>query len=73
MLAGKQDKDRYGRFLRYVWTQDGDFYNEKAIKEGLAKAVLYPPNDLYINQLRAAEAEAKQSTRGLWRACPGPS
>lgn len=69
LLADKEDKDRYGRFLRYVWREDGRFYNDMAVRQGFAKAVLYMPNDLYINQMREAEAEAKINNRGLWGAC----
>lgn len=69
LLADKQDKDRFGRYLRYVWNENGEFYNEKVIKAGLARAVLYPPNDLYMDRLRAAEAGARRSAVGLWQAC----
>lgn len=58
--------DGYGRFLRYVWKDNGDFYNDTAVRLGYAKAVLYMPNDLYIKQMREAEAEAKANKRGLW-------
>lgn len=72
LLADREDKDRYGRYLRYVWEEDGEFYNEKVVRAGLARAVLYPPNDLYIAHLRAVEAEARRSARGLWTACGNP-
>lgn len=66
LLADEQDRDRYGRFLRYAWMANGEFYNEQAIRLGYARAVLYPPNDMYIELMRAAEAEAKAANRGLW-------
>lgn len=69
LLPDKDDKDRYGRFLRYVWAENGEFYNDKAVRLGYAKAVLYMPNDLYIDQMREAEAEAKANNRGLWGVC----
>ncbi|HEX4863858.1 MAG TPA: thermonuclease family protein, partial [Acidimicrobiales bacterium] len=71
LLPDKEDRDRYGRFLRYVWEADGEFFNDKAVRLGYAKAALYMPNDRFIAQLRAAELEAKGSKRGLWGACPG--
>jgi micrococcal nuclease len=61
-----QDSDRYGRYLRYVWDQEGELYNEKAVRLGHARAVLYRPSDLYIARLRRAEAEARLAERGLW-------
>jgi len=69
LLADKDDKDQYGRFLRYIWKPNGEFFNDKAVRQGFAKAVLYAPNDRYISQMRAAEAEAKSAKRGLWAAC----
>ncbi len=33
-----RSKDRYGRLLYYVYTQDGDSIDEKSIGEGLGKA-----------------------------------
>jgi micrococcal nuclease len=69
LLPDKEDRDRYGRFLRYVWKADGEFFNDKAVRLGYAKAALYMPNDRFIMQLRAAEAEAKSNRRGLWGAC----
>lgn len=69
LLADRQDTDRYGRFLRYVWTDDGLFFNEAAVRTGHARAVLYEPNDAYIEQLREAEAEARAAGRGIWGDC----
>jgi len=66
LLADRQDTDRYGRFLRYVWTDDGTFYNLEAVRTGHARAVLYEPNDRYIDVMRAAEAEARDAGRGIW-------
>lgn len=73
LLADKEDKDRYGRFLRYIWKPNGEFFNEKLARQGYAKAVLYMPNDRYISLVRAAEAEAKAAQRGLWAACAAAS
>lgn len=69
LLADKEDKDQYGRFLRYIWKADGEFFNETLVRQGYAKAVLYQPNDRYIGLMRAAEAEASAAGRGLWSAC----
>lgn len=68
LLGDRQDTDRYGRFLRYVWNQRGEFYNEKAVRLGYARAVFYPLNDRYIGRMRAAEAQARDSSAGLWGA-----
>lgn len=70
LVADRSDTDRYGRFLRYVWTEDGAFYNLEAVRRGYARAVLYEPDDAYIERLRRAERHARARGRGLWSACP---
>lgn len=59
-------QDRYGRELLYVWTKDGRFVNREIVRHGLGTAVLYEPNDRYIEQLRWAEQQARKQRRGLW-------
>ena len=72
LLADREDKDGFGRYLRYAWDFEGEFYNEKAVAEGYARAVLYQPNDLYIDRIRQAENSARQAQRGVWgEACAG--
>lgn len=71
LVADREDTDQYGRFLRYVWTADGAFFNLEAVRTGHARSVLYEPNDAYIEQLREAEALARRERRGLWgEYCP---
>lgn len=70
LVADREGVDRYGRFLRYVWASDGTFVNAEAVRQGFARAVLYEPNDRYIEQLRGLEREARGHGRGLWSACP---
>ena len=65
----QEARDRYGRYLLYVWTADGTFLNEELVRTGHATAVLYEPNDRYIRQMRRAERQAKAKNRGLWREC----
>ncbi len=71
--ADRELRDRYGRLLVYLWTADGTFYDEAAVRDGYARAVLYPPNDRFIAVLRSAEDDARQARRGLWGSCPQPS
>jgi micrococcal nuclease len=77
LIADRQDRDEFGRLLRYVWTQDHRFFNEEAVRQGYARTVLFPPNDRYARRLRAAEAEARAAGRGLWscdcHGCPEQS
>ena len=66
LLADREDVDQYGRFLRYVWTDDGAFFNLDAVRTGHARAVLYEPNDAYIEVLREAESRARSEGLGVW-------
>lgn len=66
LAADREDTDRYGRYLRYAWTADGQFFNLEAVRRGHARAVLYQPNDAYIAEIRTAEREASSAARGLW-------
>ncbi|GAA3389215.1 thermonuclease family protein [Streptomyces roseoviridis] len=63
-------KDRYGRYLLYVWNESGVFVNESLVRSGHAKAVLYEPNDKHWKTMSAAESAARRSGAGLWSACP---
>jgi endonuclease YncB( thermonuclease family) len=66
LLADVEDKDRFGRYLRYLWKPNGEFFNEKLVRHGWARAILIPPNDRFIDVIRRAEAEAKAAGRGIW-------
>ncbi len=64
-------RDRYGRTLLYVWTAKGVFANQELVRTGHATAVLYKPNDRYIDLMRRTEAAAKAERLGLWGRCGG--
>lgn len=66
LVADVEDLDRYGRALRYVYSEDGTFVNEALVAAGHARAVLFEPNDAHIERLRAAEAAARAARRGIW-------
>jgi len=64
--ADVEDTDRYGRFLRYVYLDDGRMFNQQAIRMGYGEAVLYEPNDRHIGLMRRAQAQARQEQAGIW-------
>ncbi|MCU0652880.1 MAG: thermonuclease family protein [Candidatus Pacebacteria bacterium] len=65
-----QDKDQYGRLLRYVF-YNGENINEKIVAEGLAVARFYPENQKHKNEIVSAEAEAiKNKTGCKWGGPP---
>ncbi len=45
------------------------FVNQALVRGGFARAVLYEPNDRYIDLMREAEADARAADTGLWGAC----
>ena len=65
----EQLRDSYGRTLLYLWTADGEFVNLELVRQGFATAVLFEPNDRYIDLMRRAESQARSEGRGLWGAC----
>ena len=71
-LGDQEPRDRYDRELLYLWTGDGAFINEQMVLSGLATAVLYEPNDRYIDQMRAAEDRARSAGLGRWAPAPPP-
>lgn len=68
----KLDKvDRYGRSLRYVFVGKTNI-NLKMVEIGAAAPYFYRgERGLYSTQFLKAAEKAKQSQRGLWKACPG--
>ena len=60
------DKDQYGRLLRYVWF-NGELINLILVKQGLANVYILEPNTKYEEELREAENYAKENKIGcLW-------
>jgi micrococcal nuclease len=60
-----QDRDIYGRLLRYVYLEDGTFVNGKIVKDGYAQVYeKYPVSKL--DELRNLQRDARENNRGLW-------
>jgi len=60
-----ENKDKYGRLLRYVYLEDGTFINKKIVEDGYASAYRrfgLSKQDEFIK----AEKEARENRRGLW-------
>ena len=69
LLPDVEDRDKYGRFLRYVYLGD-TFINLELVQQGYAYAYPYPPSVAHEAEFRAAEAAARKAKLGLWQACP---
>jgi micrococcal nuclease len=60
--------DEYGRVLAYVWSPEGELFNESIIRLGFASAFLkYPFREDFQKRFRAAAAAARKENRGFWR------
>jgi micrococcal nuclease len=73
MICGKQvilerditERDRYGRLLRYVYTDDL-FINLEMVRRGYANVYTLPPDIRYVEDLLEAERSARKNEFGLW-------
>lgn len=61
----RERTDRYDRMLAGVYTEDGRFVNAEIARRGLAHVVVFGTNTRFVDEVRAAEAEAQQHRRGL--------
>jgi micrococcal nuclease len=60
-----EDKDEYGRLLRYVWL-DNTMVNAERINLGYAYSYSFHPNMRYQGYFLRLEKEARERGRGLW-------
>ncbi len=61
------EADRYGRSLRYVFLEDGTFFNEVLVRQGYARVIKIKPDVKYYDVLKQAECEAKKEGKGIWQ------
>jgi micrococcal nuclease len=59
-------RDRYGRVLGYLWSEDGRLFNMQMIAEGYAYEYTYDAAYKYQSQFKAAQRDAEAESRGLW-------
>lgn len=62
--------DKFGRLLRYAYLPDGMMINEALVLNGFAQVATYPPDVKYVDQLAAAQQQAREANAGLWSKCP---
>lgn len=63
--AKGDNKDKYGRLLRYVYLEDGTFVNLKIVEEGYANAYR-KFNVSKQSEFIEAETVAREKKKGLW-------
>lgn len=59
------EKDRFGRLLRFVYA-GGILVNAELVREGYARAKVYPPDTRHAQCFAALEREAREGKRGIW-------
>ena len=62
----QDERDRYGRLLRYVWLEDGRLFNLEMIAQGYAYEYTYESKYKYQAEFRAAQERAQATRAGLW-------
>ncbi len=67
--ASQQDRDKYGRLLRYVYMQNGQLFNLRLIAQGFAYEYTYQNNPYSFQaEFRQAQQQAQHQQAGLWSA-----
>lgn len=64
--ASQGERDTYQRLLRYVWLEDGTFFNLQTIAAGYAHEYTYNLPYKYQTQFRDAQRQAREAQIGLW-------
>ena len=59
--------DHYGRLLAYLFLPDHTLVNAELVRQGLARVYFIAPNLRYREILLAAQQEAIEAQRGVWR------
>ncbi|MES2215931.1 MAG: thermonuclease family protein [Patescibacteria group bacterium] len=61
--------DKYGRYLAYIYREDGLFINEYLLKDGFAKEYTYGKPYSEQRNFKKAEKKAQGNKVGLWERC----
>ena len=70
VLPGKESKDHYGRTLAHLYSASGANLEAQMLADGLGFQVAVAPNVDLVACQQAAERDARQAGRGLWRQSP---
>ena len=62
-----QSRDRYGRLLAYVYTENDVFVNANLIANGYAVIMTVPPNVKYEEQFYNLQKTAREDGLGMWK------
>lgn len=62
----QNERDKYGRLLRYVFLSDGSDFGKTMIFEGYAYEYTYQTPYVYQEEYKQAQTDARSAQRGLW-------
>lgn len=62
----QDNRDRYGRLLRYVILEDGNNFNRQMVAEGYAREFTFIEPYKYQSEFKKAQSSAKKNNLGLW-------
>ncbi|MEM1312761.1 MAG: thermonuclease family protein [Patescibacteria group bacterium] len=78
LVSDKEDQDRYGRYLRFVFLKGRDYskiensVNAILVREGLGRAQIINPNNAFENKFTEIQESAKLAGKGVWGGCEKP-
>jgi endonuclease YncB( thermonuclease family) len=78
LVADKQNEDKYGRDLRFVFLEGRDIsniqnsINAELVKNGYARALVIDPNNTYESDFNKLQSDAQSQKIGLWGVCAKP-
>ncbi len=62
-----EKKDKYGRLLAHVFTEQKEHINLELVKKGLASVNIFPPGLKYSDDFLQAQKAAEKDGIGIWR------
>lgn len=62
----QDNRDKYGRLLRFVFLSDGTLASRTIIENGYGHEYTYRAPHLYQHDFKSAEKNARLSQKGLW-------
>ena len=71
LLTDTQAQDLGGRWLTYLWAEDGRLVNYLLAVDGFVRAQASPPNSELFDVIAAGQASAASRFGGLWGECRG--
>ncbi len=65
----REEKDKFGRYLAYVYRDDELFVNKHLLEQGYAKEYTYGKAYQRQKEFRATEKTSKENKIGMWAVC----